>query len=386
MSYITSDEHAYPRRIANSGNSYSRPDDEINLLELLSIILSRKYLIAGFTVLILLAGIGVSYLMPQRWTSSTILVPAETPQLRSMEKVLTELAVLNIKTDINPDSLLSDFMRNFDSRSLREKYLVNTTYFKDLVKDKADSPEMCNHLINAILNGNIDSYSSVQDKDGNKKEYRYYKIKYTAKTPTAARDLLEGYINYVTTVVEQELHQRLKYQVDMLKGKEMGRYEFDLKRAQNLHRIQLDRLQYALDIARSAGLKKPSWSNGTVIQDDPDFSVTLGADGLERKLSIEKSITDPSQLDADLQNRRLYIEKLNNLKIDELTVKPFKYMRAPYEPVKRDGPKRILIAVLFALAGLVGSCAWVLLNSVMKKCSQTIDLLPKRVKYSGKWE
>ncbi|WP_338507725.1 LPS O-antigen length regulator Wzz(fepE) [Erwinia aphidicola] len=323
---------------------------------------------------------GVSYLMPQRWTSSTVLVPAEAPQLRSMEKVLTELAVLNIKTDINPDSLLSDFMRNFDSRTLREKYLVNTTYFKELVQDKADSPEMRNHLINAILNGNIDSHSSVQDKDGDKKEYRYYEIKYTAETPTAARDLLEGYINYVTTVVEQELHQRLKYQVDMLKGKEIGRYEFDLVQAKNLHQIKLDRLQYALDIARSAGLKKPSWSNGTAIQDDPDFSVTLGADGLELKLAIEKSITDPSQLSADLQNRRLYIEKLNNLKIDELTVEPFKYMRAPYEPIKPDGPKRMLIAVLFALAGLVASCAWVLLNSVMKRRSQTIDLLPERVK------
>lgn len=166
----------------------------------------------------------------------------------------------------------------------------------------------------------------------------------------------------------------------MLKGKEIGRYEFDLVQAKNLHQIKLDRLQYALDIARSAGLKKPSWSNGTAIQDDPDFSVTLGADGLERKLAIEKSITDPSQLSADLQNRRLYIEKLNNLKIDELTVEPFKYMRAPYEPIKRDGPKRMLIAVLFALAGLVASCAWVLLNSVMKRRSQTIDLLPERVK------
>lgn len=97
-------------------------------------------------------------------------------------------------------------------------------------------------------------------------------------------------------------------------------------------------------------------------------------------MAIEKSITDPSQLSADLQNRRLYIEKLNNLKIDELTVEPFKYMRAPYEPIKPDGPKRMLIAVLFALAGLVASCAWVLLNSVMKRRSQTIDLLPERVK------
>lgn len=371
MSNITADNRAHPLRMADSANIYSRPDAEIDLLELLSIIFSRKYLIAVITLLALAAGMGVSYLMPQRWTSSTVLVPAEAPQLSSMQKVLTELAVLNIKTDITPDLLLSDFMRNFDSRSLREKYLVNTTYFKELVQDKADTPELRNRLLNGILNGNIDSHSSIQDKEGNKKEYRYYEITYTAESPVAARDLLEGYINYVTTVVEKELQQRLKYQVDMVKGKEVGRYELDLTQAKNLHQIKLDRLQYALDIARSAGLKKPSWSNGSVIQDDPDFSVTLGADGLERKLAIEKSINDPSQLNGDLQNRRLYIDKLNDLKISELTVQPFKYMRAPYVPVHREGPKRMLIAMLFALAGLIASCGWVLLNSAINKRRDT---------------
>ncbi len=36
-------------------------------------------------------------------------------------------------------------------------------------------------------------------------------------------------------------------------------------------------------------LKKPVYSNGQAVKDDPDFSISLGADGIERKLEIEKS-------------------------------------------------------------------------------------------------
>ena len=178
MSDIKMDDISSARPGNQALKPYVHQDDELDLLGLLSILLNRKFFVIAITGLAVLAGAGMSYLIPQRWTSSAVLVPAEAPQLRSMEKILTELNVLDIKTDITPDSLLSDFMRNFDSRSLREKYLVNTTYFKELAKDKADTPDTRNHLVNAILQGNIDSHSSIQDKDAAKKEYRYYEIKY----------------------------------------------------------------------------------------------------------------------------------------------------------------------------------------------------------------
>lgn len=379
MSDIKLDDISPSRHVKSVINPYERHDDEIDLLALLNIIFSRKFLIALITAVAMLAGAGVSYLMPQRWTSSAILSPSEAPQLRSIDKILTELAVLDVQTTITPDSLLSDFMRNFDSRSLREKYLINTTYFKELVNNKQVTPDERNRLINRILQGNIESHSSAQDKESDKKEYRYYEIKYSAENPVAARDLLEGYINYVAAVVETELHQSISYQVDMLKGKEIGRYNLDKAREENAQRIKVERLQYALEIANSAGLKKPSWSNGGTIQDDPDFSVTLGSDGLNRKLKIEQSMSDPIALNTDLQNRRLYIEKLNQLKINELNVVPFKYMRAPYEPLQRDAPKRSLIVLLFGMAGLIAACAYTLLSHAMLQHRQTIDVKPKRL-------
>jgi len=257
-------------------------------------------------------------------------------------------------------------MREFDSRSLREKYLVNTNYFKKLVSEKTDDAESRNRLINDILHGNIDSHSSVQDKEANKKEYRYYELKYTAETAVDARDLLEGYINYITGEVNEELYRRLESMIDEVRMKEKALYDLEMMQEEIKHRSKIDRLQYALDIAQSAGLKKPSWSNGGVILDDPDFSVTLGADGLARKLDIEKSLR-VGALNDKLQNRRLYLEKLDALKISPTEDVPFKYMRAPYEPLIRDAPKRTLIVLLFSFAGLIAGCGYVLVSSAVAR-------------------
>lgn len=372
---MTSPRIIGPMRTAHIG-SLSRPDyadNEIDLIELLSILVRRKFTIMVFCLIALSAGVGVSYLLPQRWTSTAELIMPQTTQLQGMEKILAALDALDIKTDISPDSLLSEFMRNFDAYTLREKYLVSTEYFKQLSKNKTNTPESRRRLIDSILQGNISSYSSSQDKGADQKEYRYYSVTFSAENPVVARDLLRGYINYVTSVVEHDVYQRICYLVEMRKNQITEKYNFEKAYAETAYRIKLERLQYALEIAKAAGLQKPSWSNGFSNQDDPDFPVTLGADGLDRKLKIVESLKVPTALNADLQNRHLYIEKINELNIDKLHFQPFKYMRTPMEPVHRDAPKRSLIVLLSALAGVIAGCGYVLLNSAMKQHRQTVD-------------
>lgn len=365
MRAIRPAESVPPARSPTAINSLSYEEGEIDLIDLLTILYREKYILLAFIVVTLAAGLAAALLMPQRWSSTAVLIPPEAPQMRGMEKILTQLSVLDVKTDITPDKLLSSFMNNFDSFNLRKEYLVNTNYYKNLVKGREQDVDFNNRMISTILNNDITTHSSVQDKD--KKEYRYYLLQYSAQNPAAARDLLEGYINYVTAVVQHETQQSLRYQIDLLKGQAEGRYLLDLNRAETQRQIAIERLEYALEIARSAGLIKPAWSNGTAIQDDPDFSVTLGADGLARKLQIEKSLPDVAHLNADLQNRRAYIARLNALEIGEIHVQPFKYMSAPYQPVKKDGPRRSLILMLAGLAGLVMGCSYVLLNNLLRE-------------------
>lgn len=337
---------------------------ELDLIDVLTIILRKKFTILAFIIVAALIAVAVNFMMPQRWTSKAVLVPADSSQLKNINDTLTKMSVLDIKTDITADSLLADFMRDFDSQRLREKYLVNTRYFKKLEALTAGDEESRNRLIHDILQGNIESRSSIKNKEANKKEYLYYDVEYSAETAVDARDLLEGYINYVAHEVNDELYRRLENKIKQAKMKESDLYNLEMMQEKIKHRSKIERLQYALDIARSAGIQKPSWSNGGVIQDDPDFSVTLGADGLARKLEIEKSLPVGS-LNNELQNRRVYIEKLDALKIEPGDDVPFKYMSAPSEPLTRDAPRRTLMVLLFALIGLVVGCSFVLAKSVM---------------------
>ncbi len=46
----------------------------------------------------------------------------------------------------------------------------------------------------------------------------------------------------------------------------------------------------------------------------PDFSISLGADGIERKLEIEKAVTDVAELNGELRNRQYLVEQLTKNK------------------------------------------------------------------------
>ncbi|MCK8584831.1 LPS O-antigen length regulator [Yersinia ruckeri] len=340
--------------------SYSK--DEIDIFELFTIIFRSKLKIILVTLIFLIGGLAVSYILPQKWTSAAIIVPPSDEQVQVLDKITTNLAVLDIEIGITSDYLLSTFKQNFDSQDLREQYLINTDYFKKMMKDSPEDAMERRAVIENIVNNSIGSINPLQDKSESGNEYRYYKLSYSASTAVDARDLLQGYINFVKSTVNADVNLKIQRAVDLAKGMATDKYSLDLLRAKNSHEVKIERLKYASSIADVAGIKKPVYSSGSAISDDPDFPITMGADALNRKLEIEKSITDLTTVNADLLNRKLYLDKLNALEIPKVDVVPFKYLQQPTEPTKRDAPKRGLIMVLFALAGLVGSVGFVLVG------------------------
>ncbi|EIY0962434.1 TPA: LPS O-antigen length regulator, partial [Escherichia coli] len=132
----------------------------------------------------------------------------------------------------------------------------------------------------------------------------------------------------------------------------------------------IQRLNYSLDIANAAGIKKPVYSNGQAVKDDPDFSISLGADGIERKLEIEKAVTDVAELNGELRNRQYLVEQLTKANINDVNFTPFKYQLSPSLPVKKDGPGKAIIVILSALIGGMVACGSVLLRYAMASRKQ----------------
>ncbi|MFD0706487.1 LPS O-antigen length regulator Wzz(fepE) [Photorhabdus akhurstii] len=341
----------------------SKQDDEIDLFELFSVLFQSKLLIITVTILFAIIGFAAASLMPQKWSSSASVVKPQLEEIQPLKDTLTKLEVLSLQPSITSSSLYNNFLNNFNSRVLREEYLINTNYFKNLIAKSDDhSPLEKRKLIEKIVNDNISSSSKAEKDDENGET----KLTFSAGTAEDAYNLLNGYIDYVSSVVNEQVKGELSDMVKQKLAYSEGLYAVDLNRVNNVQEANVERLKHALSIANSAGIKKPISSEGAMIKDDPDYSIALGADALQRKLQITEEIKDPTLIDADLRNRLFYIKALKVLKIDTVNFQPFRYMQAPYEPTAKDSPKRLLILIGSAFIGLILAVVFVLIRHMVR--------------------
>ncbi|WP_237385509.1 LPS O-antigen length regulator Wzz(fepE) [Xenorhabdus sp. Sc-CR9] len=336
-------------------------EDEIDLFELFSVIFQSKYLIIAVSFIFAVIGFGVASSLPQKWTSTAAVVKPSLEEFQPLKDELTGLHVLSLEPKVTEEMLYERFIENFNSRVSREDYLVNTNYFKELLAKSDDHSEQeKRRLIEQVVNKSINSSSPKEDD-----EFKETRLSFSAGTAQDAYNLLSGYIKFVSSIVRDQVKDELNDMVHQKLAYSQKMYKLDLSRIANMRSVDIERLKYAISIANSAGIKKPASSGGAVIKDDPDYSIALGADALQRKLQITEEITDPTKIDVDLLNRQLYIKSLEKVSIDKVNFEPFKYMQEPYEPTSKDSPKRLLILIGAGFIGFIMSIMFVLLRHMV---------------------
>lgn len=343
---------------------YLKQNDEIDLFELFSVLYKSKFVIIGITLLFAIVGFTVASFLPQKWTSQAAITKPMLEEMRQLQSTLSELSLVDVDTGVNGSSVYQKFINDFNSRVLREDYLVNTDYFKNLVAKKENPSELDKRrLIENIVTKDI----SLKMPDAKDEEFSgEVKLSFTAPTPNEAYDLLSGYIRFISTQVRTEVKDEIDDQIQRKLSVAQKSYQMDLDRIANARNINVQRLKYALEIANAAGVKKPISSEGAQIKDDPDYSIAMGSDALNSKLAITEAITDPTTVSTDLKNRLYNIQQLEQVKLDDLQFVPFKYMLKPYEPTTKDAPKRALILVGAAFVGFILSVMGVLLGYMVR--------------------
>lgn len=340
------------------------PEREIDLLEPLSVLYAAKKRICIGVVVFALMGLAVSYLLPQKWSSQAIIIPAETIQWQEMQQELVKLQVLDIDTGITRGNIYELFIKKFQSRSLLEEFLASYPSIRSQLNDADLQPDEMHRIV--VNMADKMKYVSSQIKMGaGSVTYPASTLSYTAATAQDAQAILKGYINYVSAAVKKEAMQNIRSAVSVKRLLQEGRLEQRRVYLQNLRRANIERLNYALEIANAAGIKKPVYSRGLAGGDDPDYAVTLGADGIEKKLAIEKSITDVAKLDVDFNNEQYRLEQLRQTVIADTHFEPFKYQLSPSLPIKKDNPGKGVIVLLAAALGGLLTCAGILLRRAM---------------------
>ncbi|EJK0524672.1 LPS O-antigen length regulator [Salmonella enterica] len=346
---------------------YSLPpanSHEIDLFSLMDVLWQAKRRILATVFAFACVGLLLSFLLPQKWTSQAIVTPAESVQWQGLERTLTALRVLDMEVSVDRASVFNLFIKKFSSPSLLEEYLRSSPYVMDQLKG-AQIDEQDLHRAIVVLSEKMKAVDSNAGKKNETSLFTSWTLSFTAPTREEAQKVLAGYIQYISDIVVKETLENIRNQLEIKTRYEQEKLAMDRVRLKNQLDANIQRLHYSLEIANAAGIKRPVYSNGQAVKDDPDFSISLGADGISRKLEIEKGVTDVAEIDGDLRNRQYHVEQLAAMNVSDVKFTPFKYQLSPSLPVKKDGPGKAIIIILAALIGGMMACGGVLLRHAM---------------------
>ncbi|ELD7462283.1 LPS O-antigen length regulator [Salmonella enterica] len=346
---------------------YSLPpanSHEIDLFSLIEVLWQAKRRILATVFAFACVGLLLSFLLPQKWTSQAIVTPAESVQWQGLERTLTALRVLDMEVSVDRGSVFNLFIKKFSSPSLLEEYLRSSPYVMDQLKG-AQIDEQDLHRAIVLLSEKMKTVDSNVGKKNETSLFTSWTLSFTAPTREEAQKVLAGYIQYISDIVVKETLENIRNQLEIKTRYEQEKLAMDRVRLKNQLDANIQRLHYSLEIANAAGIKRPVYSNGQAVKDDPDFSISLGADGISRKLEIEKGVTDVAEIDGDLRNRQYHVEQLAAMNVSDVKFTPFKYQLSPSLPVKKDGPGKAVIIILAALIGGMMACGGVLLRHAM---------------------
>ncbi|HCM8986874.1 TPA: LPS O-antigen length regulator [Salmonella enterica subsp. enterica serovar Dublin] len=346
---------------------YSLPpanSHEIDLFSLIEVLWQAKRRILATVFAFACVGLLLSFLLPQKWTSQAIVTPAESVQWQGLERTLTALRVLDMEVSVDRGSVFNLFIKKFSSPSLLEEYLRSSPYVMDQLKG-AQIDEQDLHRAIVLLSEKMKAVDSNVGKKNETSLFTSWTLSFTAPTWEEAQKVLAGYIQYISDIVVKETLENIRNQLEIKTRYEQEKLAMDRVRLKNQLDANIQRLHYSLEIANAAGIKRPVYSNGQAVKDDPDFSISLGADGISRKLEIEKGITDVAEIDGDLRNRQYHVEQLAAMNVSDVKFTPFEYQLSPSLPVKKDGPGKAVIIILAALIGGMMAYGGVLLRHAM---------------------
>lgn len=341
-------------------------NNDIDLLNLIAVLWQGKKIIISTVLIFIIVGFFVGVLLPQKWTSRAEITPAEKIQWAELQKIITALDVLGVKSVIDRNDVFNLFLKKFNSQSLREEFLRQSPLVTGKLQAENVDPETLRRGI-VLLSQKMVAVNNAVGKSAGESPYQSWTLSFTAPSAAEAQEILNSYIEYVSALIMKETLDSLRNEVEIKKSFEKDSLTMERERMKTLHETTIKKLNYSLNVANAAGIKRPVYSNGQIVQDDPDYSITLGADGIAEKLKIENSIADITRLNANFLNREYHLAELEKWNIGEVKFTPFKYQLSPALPIKKDGPGRALILVLAALLGGLISCAIVLTRHAIKQ-------------------
>lgn len=198
--------------------------EEIDLLSLLGVLFGSAKTIISVTAMFLALGVALVFLMPQKWTSDAVISTAETPQLIELQRMIIQLQVLDVDTQVDAKYLEGLFLKKFDSRAMQESFLRSSPWIQEQLKNAQGDTASLQRAITRVT-----QKIKLQSNDNPKQPspYSSWTLSFTAPSAQDAQRVLSDYINYVSLAVQKEVIDNLRASVELKSRMEESRLLLD---------------------------------------------------------------------------------------------------------------------------------------------------------------
>lgn len=358
----------------------SQTSDEIDLIELLTLLWKKKVIIIATTFICVVIAAIYAFTAKQQWTSKAEVIALTTVSLNNYLNIRREYArILGSDFDANSlsNSLFSKFNQLMYSLDEREHFLSQSEVYK--LESAGKDEEQQRVILNKLARENITITKPDAKKDP---DAIGIKISFAAEKPALAQDTLKAFI---TKISQESLDYNFKSFLvsynekltDLRFGLNQIKQNADVQR-----NIRLENLNRALDTAKRADIKDYSKISGEVENNllniiRTDTSIPLSESPLSDNPYLfilgEKYIS--AQISTIKQNDIIYPPKYYQIqeqitqlealaqkfKEGKLETNAYTYLSSPDYPVVKDKPKRLLILAAGMLIGLILSIIYILL-------------------------
>lgn len=340
-----------------------KAEDEIDLLELLSTLWKKKWVILFVTLLTTGLAAVYAFTAKEQWTAKTYIQAPRIAELGSYLKFRQAYArILNQPLDMNElaNGLFSDLILIAESPDTKLKFLERTEYYKKETKNLSTEQDKKIWLTEQANKG------LVITPPKEKENISYYTIQASADSAQEAYKLLLGYLkdvnNQAITLSLDEFDQNINTLLVSLK-KEVNDIDFQ-KKAEKLDQIAY--IQRDLTTAEQAGITDYRSSKNGFDNAQSSYKFLLG----EKLLSAELKATKDAPIIYPFRYYEVkrQIDELEGMLRDNIQAQAYRYQMMPAKPLDKEQPKKLLILSLGIVLGLLfGVSVALILNLIVER-------------------
>ncbi|EGQ8492756.1 LPS chain length-determining protein [Vibrio cholerae] len=340
---------------------YAYPaNDEIDLKELFSALWQGKWLIIMTTLLFSVAAIGYALISQEWWSAKATVSKPQLQNITAYQQAVKRyqplfdvyqedgtIIVSNaLDSLIDSKLIFQQFIQTFNANGTKRSFMQTNPTFLALQKQlltQINDPEAMQKLYE-------EWFERIQASAADKKANDIFTLSFQSVDKASCLTLLNDYIQFVNQTLNQQLNANLISILTTKYGQLAQQEKNLLQQAQLRLHVELERTQYALNIAEAADIKQPVQNLG----EQEIFAINIGSRALKAKMDALKSIKDLSVFEPRLA---ILQSKLSQLDLETFSseakwsVSGFYYLDQPEQPLTRDKPKRALIVVLGGLLG-----------------------------------